>query len=293
MSSINKGVFYGTGAAEGIPDPFCRCYLCEYARKHGGKDVRTRSMFRVSKEMTIDLGPDVFLQSFRWGDLVDLEHVLITHTHEDHFAPMVCSLLKMATARPEKPVNYYLVGDAFDVVPLMRGNKIFMKGALGRMEEDGLIVFHQLQYGQEYTIGDCKVVPLRGHHFGNMGENSANYLIYLQDGKCIYYGLDTGKYEQDTIDYLKNCKVDILVSECTFGNAEDTYYDPGHLSYTTCIEMIEKLRAQNTLAEDCQIYLTHINHLHTAYHEKLQKMFNNTGLPYRFQVAYDGMQIEL
>ena len=50
--------FYGTGAAEGIPNPFCGCYLCEYARKHGGKDVRTRSMFRLTPNICIDMGPD-------------------------------------------------------------------------------------------------------------------------------------------------------------------------------------------------------------------------------------------
>ena len=28
--------FLGTGAAEGIPAPFCRCTVCENARKVGG-----------------------------------------------------------------------------------------------------------------------------------------------------------------------------------------------------------------------------------------------------------------
>ena len=55
---MERAMFYGTGAAEGIPDPFCTCYLCQYARDHGGKDVRTRSMFRVDPTMVIDMGAD-------------------------------------------------------------------------------------------------------------------------------------------------------------------------------------------------------------------------------------------
>ena len=41
----DTGIFYGTGAAEGVPSPFCDCPMCNYAREHGGKDVRKRSCF--------------------------------------------------------------------------------------------------------------------------------------------------------------------------------------------------------------------------------------------------------
>ena len=39
----DTGIFYGTGASEGVPSPFCDCPMCNYAREHGGKDVRKRS----------------------------------------------------------------------------------------------------------------------------------------------------------------------------------------------------------------------------------------------------------
>ena len=35
--------FYGTGAAEGIPCPFCDCFLCRNAREKGGKEIRKRT----------------------------------------------------------------------------------------------------------------------------------------------------------------------------------------------------------------------------------------------------------
>ena len=47
----DTGIFYGTGAAEGVPSPFCDCPMCNYAREHGGKDVRKRSCFRLGRNI--------------------------------------------------------------------------------------------------------------------------------------------------------------------------------------------------------------------------------------------------
>ena len=73
--------FMGTGAGEGVPTPFCRCRVCEHARKVGGKEIRMRSAFRVSKEMQIDFGTDIFAECIRTGlDMYDLKYLL---TDED------------------------------------------------------------------------------------------------------------------------------------------------------------------------------------------------------------------
>ena len=82
----NNLVFYGTGAAEAIPSPFCSCRVCRFAREHGGREERARSMLRVSDELSLDLGPDAVLRAMRFGDLTKLRHVLVTHTHLDHFS---------------------------------------------------------------------------------------------------------------------------------------------------------------------------------------------------------------
>lgn len=41
-------VFLGTGAAEAIPCYYCRCSYCNYARQHGGKDVRAALPFALT-----------------------------------------------------------------------------------------------------------------------------------------------------------------------------------------------------------------------------------------------------
>ena len=49
--------YYGTGDGYGIPEPFCSCRLCAYAREHGGKDIRTRSQ-AVIDDIMIDFSKD-------------------------------------------------------------------------------------------------------------------------------------------------------------------------------------------------------------------------------------------
>ena len=93
----DTGIFYGTGAAEGVPSPFCDCPMCNYAREHGGKDVRKRSCFRLGRNIMIDMGPDIFTQALQYGSMCDIEHVLITHTHDDHFDFTALGLMSMAT----------------------------------------------------------------------------------------------------------------------------------------------------------------------------------------------------
>jgi len=86
MSNIQKMRFWGTGAGEGIPTPFCRCRVCEYARTNKGKDLRTRSSFRIDDKVMIDIGADFLAQSIMYlEDTFDVSHVLYTHTHHDHF----------------------------------------------------------------------------------------------------------------------------------------------------------------------------------------------------------------
>ena len=110
----DTGIFYGTGASEGVPSPFCDCPMCNYAREHGGKDVRKRSCFRLGRNIMIDMGPDIFTQALQYGSMCDIEHVLITHTHDDHFDFTALGLMSMAThlrttpvARPSRRTSPY------------------------------------------------------------------------------------------------------------------------------------------------------------------------------------------
>ena len=53
--------YLGTAAAEGIPALFCRCEMCAYARKAGGKEIRRRAGALLDGTLKLDFGPDSLL----------------------------------------------------------------------------------------------------------------------------------------------------------------------------------------------------------------------------------------
>ena len=86
-----KLTFYGTGASEGVPAVFCECESCVQARKLGGRNLRTRTSARVDDHVLIDFSVDSFAHVLFGGlRLSQIHHVLITHSHLDHFFPMIC-----------------------------------------------------------------------------------------------------------------------------------------------------------------------------------------------------------
>lgn len=290
----NAGIFYGTGAAEGVPSPFCDCPVCNYVREHGGKDVRKRSCFRLGKNIMIDMGPDIFTQSLQYGSLCEIEHVLITHTHEDHFNFAIFGLIDMACVLRKKPVHFYFSEDAYPFLELLRDSKIAFGGDLRKMEEKGLFVFHKLQFFETYSVGTFEVTPIRGNHGGNMpNESSANYLFTAKDGTKILYGLDTGFYGAETLDFLKNQALDIWISECTFGNLVPQDNWKTHLCVDTFLKLLDAFEKNKTIRQDTKIYLSHINQCHTASHEKLQNIIAQAKPEYQIVVAYDGLKILL
>ena len=76
----------GSAASEGWPAIFCECEHCAKARELGGKNLRARASYLVNDKMLVDIGPDTYYHDTRFGYFTkDLEAILITHTHADHF----------------------------------------------------------------------------------------------------------------------------------------------------------------------------------------------------------------
>ena len=78
----------GTAAYERVPAMFCSCPICNYAREHGGKEVRTQAQVLINDDLLVDFGQDSFYHSLRFGvDFQQIKNILITHSHSDHFIP--------------------------------------------------------------------------------------------------------------------------------------------------------------------------------------------------------------
>lgn len=286
--------FLGTGAAEGIPTPFCRCRVCENARKIGGKEIRMRSCFRVSEDMLIDFGTDLFSECIRSGtDLYDLKYVLITHTHEDHFDLGNLFLKPMISRGNGQKIQLWFTGDGFGLLEALDRMKYDGKEAFFKEQMEKDYETHRMEFFQTYEIGPYQVTPVKGEHPAHMEKNAANYLIRLPDGTVMLYALDTGYYEAQTLAYLKGVKIDTLIAECTFGSLDRGDKPYSHMDLRSSLYLCETLYAQGTIGKETKVYLTHINQEQEYTHEELsQECARRTkGLPYEVTVAYDGLSI--
>src|SRR4051812_28775351 len=91
--SVQEGLcmeilFCGTAAAEGWPALFCTCVACLEARRRGGKDLRSRAAYMLGETVRVDFGPDSYHHQQQYGLAYErLRHLLVTHSHDDHWFP--------------------------------------------------------------------------------------------------------------------------------------------------------------------------------------------------------------
>lgn len=271
--------FWGTSGGTGVPSPFCKCDVCENARLIGGKEFRSRSAFRINKKVMIDIGEDYVSTAAKLQDeLYDVEHFLFTHTHSDHFNSRFFWSRRVGAKMPEHPVNVYFADEAFDY--------IFEKyGAIDN------VFIKKLEFGKTYKICDMEITPLKGMHSTEFEKFSANYLVKLHDGRLLYYGVDSGYYIDETFDILKNYKIDIFISECTYPRERPIEESvANHMDLSRCVENFDKLYENGTIDKDTKIYITHID-CRGKNHSQLEEYFANLEREYKVIVAYDGLSV--
>jgi phosphoribosyl 1,2-cyclic phosphate phosphodiesterase len=284
-------LFLGTGAAEGVPAAYCRCDDCRGVRKRGGIEVKSRSSLRIGKHYQVDISPDHYWQMLRHDtDMFDLEHVLITHSHGDHFALDGLTDKTMAKVTNERPLNIYLSNPAKD----------YLEGTLEHMgisddlrsRYQGRFSIFGLEYFSSYEIGELSVETVKSNHSAH-GEDEAaiSYLFTLPGGTKLLYALDTGYYTDETWEYLRGRQTDTLVMDCTFaGRTDRGEYPSGHLDMASFIRMLERMSESGFIGPRTRIYATHFNPHQGLTHHEIQEAFDKSA--FTVSVAYDGLRFE-
>ncbi len=281
-------IFLGTSAGEGLPNPFCRCRICENARKVGGREIRTRSSFMLDSKTVIDIGADFLTQAFLRGIALDeVENVLFTHMHDDHFN--YTFLWERAVRREggNHPLTVWTSEQGYRFFEEL----YFTQPALGTKNNCRDVTFVKMKWGETYTVGDYTVMPLRGHHGTVFEETSTNYLIE-KDGRTLYYALDSGYFLEDTFAALEGRKLDTLIMECTFPRRDNpcVQENSGHMDPFMCIKTLDRLNETGAITADTAIYFTHISPYGST-HAELCDYVAALDKPYRITVAYDGLEI--
>lgn len=268
--------FLGTAAAEGFPNPFCRCRACGEARRLGGKNIRTRSSVIIDDVIKVDYSADSHMQAIRDHiDLGAIEHLLFTHTHYDHFQPedLYNRVAEYAHGLGH-PLNVYGNDSA------IYRSRI----ALG-LDAGDRFAFHLLHPFRTVSLGDAEVTPLLAAH----DPMETCLLFYIEkDGKKLFYGNDTGWLHNETWAWLKGKTIDIAILDCTHGFIRNNR-NPGHMGIETVLEVQRVWKEEGVLGGNGHLYVTHFTHNSGLLHDDFERIFSPAGI----QVAYDGLIVEL
>jgi phosphoribosyl 1,2-cyclic phosphodiesterase len=264
----------GSAAAEAIPDPFCRCDVCEAARRDGGREVRGRSTVLVNDDLLIDLGPDVVSAANRFNVyLGGLHTMLITHHHSDHWLPSNLYWREPGfAATPVVPLTVYGPQDALaDVAPYVdRGTDLSAQAVTA---------------GDRWTAGQYTITALPATHGGGRLEA----LLYVVDDGAhrLFYATDTSSLSEAAWDILRPLgPVDLVLLDETSGLGTG---GEGHHGFEKFLHTRARMAKEGVLGTQSTLVAHHFSHNGRLTHRALVDRF----APCDVLVSYDGMTVSL
>mgnify|MGYP003114100392 CR=1 FL=1 len=235
-------VLLGTGAADGWPNPFCRCDSCLDAPRRG--DVRGQTAALVDDELLIDCGPEVPGAAVRHGrTLAGVRHLLITHAHPDHLGPQ--ALLSRSWVEGVGELELVGPADALEVC----------RPWIGPGDPVRLV---PVAAGDRVTIGtyDVRVLPARHRVFDD--GDAVLYDVTGPDGVRLLWATDTGPWPEEWFAGVRGAGFDAVFLEETLGDREDI--SDAHLGLERFGAMVRSLRSAGAVVDHTEVVAVHLGH---------------------------------
>ncbi len=276
--------FLGTGAAEGTPAVFCQCPTCKEARRRGQREYHTRAQFLIDDTVGIDFPPDAYAHALRFDiDLANIRHLLVTHSHMDHFYAHDFILRGYKYCSPvQTPLIVYGNAEVKEVFDECTRREL-------REEVAENIQVRVVQAFQPFTFEGYRATPLLAQH--SKAEEAFVYLV--EKGEVSYLHLtDTGRLPAQTLDFLEKWardtekRVDFVTFDCTF-----LFHTAGEVSRHMGLEDNKAMQAQflsRGIADgDTKFAITHYSHNNNPLSETLKRAEKE----YDFLSTHDGMSV--
>jgi phosphoribosyl 1,2-cyclic phosphodiesterase len=267
-------VVLGSGAAEAIPNPYCRCRVCQVAREEGGPERRARAAVLVDGCLLIDLGPDVISSAVRLNlYLGAVGTVLITHRHSDHWLPDNLHWREPGfAATPVAPLSVYGPEDAVaDVAPYLdRTVALDVRAVTG---------------GDQWRAGRYTITAVPATH----GSGTLEPLLYVVDDgeRRLFYATDTSSLGEEAWEVLRSLgSMDAVLLDETSGLRSG---GSGHHGLAKYAETQARLRAEGVTREGTQMIAHHFSHNGGLTHAELVERLQPAGVT----VSYDGLVVTL
>lgn len=272
-----KVKFLGTAAAEGIPALFCTCKNCQYARKHKGKNIRTRFSILIDDTYKIDFPPDSYFHLIRYNlDYTKLKSIFITHDHSDHINENEFEMmLKYFTNERNLKINIY-------------GNKVVVDKLKNIIYPEETINKPNIVYIKSFDVIDdenYQVTTLPANHI-SQGEPLIYYFFNKKENKAFLCAHDTGYFKEEVWEFLKNKKLDVISLD---GTALCFSQKDNHLGFDGIFMVKERLEKEGIINKNTKFIINHFSHNPQMNHKQIVKYVKNKGII----VAYDGMNLKV
>lgn len=275
-------VFLGTAAFEGYPNPFCNGKHCSFAMKSNNFDKRLRSAAIIDNKILIDFGPDIIASCQKLNlSLVEVELLLITHSHEDHLHIPNFAMRQRAFNEDFDDLKYMKVMASKEVINLISDSEYSI---------DAKNVLNPVEPFNNYKFLDYTITPIPANHYVKEKERGMLYLIEKED-KTIFYATDTGAFDEKYVETLAKKlslnKIDLLILDATLGFSKSDY--TGHNTFESFLQTVSNLKKFEFLSENSQIIAHHFSHHDNPDFYKLRELYLEKGI----LVSYDGMRLNI
>lgn len=254
-----KITFLGTGSAYGIPTSGGDWGQCNPQNIKNKRLCQSILLESKTTRILIDMGPSFREQSYN-HDIGNLDAILFTHAHYDHFAglPELPNFVKWQS----KPLDMYAHNDTWAGIT---------RSIFWMFDENIKVQYYSeyiprkrsFDYGQKFSVGDIDIIPFMQKH-GSM--NSTGFRI-----GDFAYTTDLNSMPEESWEMMKGVKTWIL--EC-----DDLKPTGDHNNLDQALKWIEKINPDRA-------YLTHFS-ISMDYEETVKK------IPQGVYVAWDGQIIE-
>jgi phosphoribosyl 1,2-cyclic phosphate phosphodiesterase len=238
--------------------------------------MRTRAAYNLGDDVRIDFGPDSHLHMRAAGrDYSSLEHLLVTHSHDDHWFPKDLDYRRPGfCVLPEDAPPLTVYGNA----QVMEAARASLKDPVAsRIELREIRAFETFEAGRSLTV-----TTVRAEHAGD--EEAVNFIL-REPGRTVLIAHDTGYWEEESWAFVAGIEIDVALIDSTYGRYDQ---NGGHMGAPWVVKFAGRLRELGCLGDAARVIATHFSHNGHANHGELVDIYN----PHGIQVAYDGMILE-
>ena len=210
-----------------------------------GDPLRTSALL-VNDDVLLDAGTGVGELSL--SQLIEIEHVFITHAHVDHIASLPL-LLDAVMTRRSRPITVYATDETLAALQTHVFNwSIWPDFTQLPSPESPSMRYSRLEVGQTVDLGHCRITPVPAEHtiptVGFHLENRISSLVYCGDTTSC----DPLWEVVNAIDDLKYVIIETAFDDANLRLAERA----GHLCPTLLGAELEKLQ------RPAEIYIDHM-----------------------------------